>query len=59
MALTETEKNHFQTNGFCLIPNPFGHETMLEVEEPASRPRDGARSRDATRLRDRARGREA
>ncbi len=32
MPLTESQQSHFHTNGFCLIPNPFGQETMLEVE---------------------------
>ena len=32
MSLSDTQIRHFHTNGFCLIPNPFGQETMLEVD---------------------------
>lgn len=32
MNITDTQQNHFHQNGFFLIPNPFGAETMLEVE---------------------------
>jgi len=32
MQVSETQAQHFQQNGFFLIPNPFGQETMVEVE---------------------------
>jgi ectoine hydroxylase-related dioxygenase (phytanoyl-CoA dioxygenase family) len=32
MTLSNSQIDHFHHNGFFLIPNPFGQETMLEVE---------------------------
>ena len=30
--ISDTQKEHFHRNGFCLIPNPFGQEAMLDVD---------------------------
>lgn len=32
MSITETQTEHFQRNGFFLIPNPFGEGAMHEVD---------------------------
>lgn len=32
MTLTDTQIQHFHTRGFCLIPNPFGTETVQAVD---------------------------
>ncbi len=32
MILTETQKQHFHRSGFFLMSNPFGQETVQEVD---------------------------
>lgn len=45
MKITDTQTEHFHRNGFVMIPNPFGEETMLEVDR---RQRENAGEWEAT-----------